>query len=72
MSSNSEYPFRHLIDGAVYISFCRNCFLTVAVASNEADLAGGEHAHKCKGTYPLPHEDGHTTDAQRSRFDFVE
>lgn len=47
-SPDPPFPHRHNRDGS-WDSICRKCYLTVANAPTEAELAEPESRHKCHG-----------------------
>ena len=50
MKLNASTQFHHRVDElGEHVSFCMQCFLTVARARFEEELAIGEQRHVCQG-----------------------
>ena len=50
MKLNPSKQFHHRVDElGEYLSFCMQCFLTVARSRAEDELAAGEERHICQG-----------------------
>jgi hypothetical protein len=59
LKSNASWQFHHRVDElGEHVSFCMECFLTVARSKVEGELAAGEQRHMCQGP-PLGVDVGH-------------